>query len=250
MKQSENWQNSMTRECTVDYQKVVTYIEGYNISKNLTVPEYLSSLKLMHKCYFSAITWNAELIHNKERFFKLESKCNEDIASRLSEVVSDLGSSLFNWVNGNYKASRVMLRIAIENFIRAVSAVENKCQLIEKNAYHLFEVAAKQDAITGNSYIKSSYEHLHSDYKILCDDAHTATIQNMEHLSSLADLPSFHKEKSASSSKIYIRVSRNISSIFCILFNLFYHEMHYRNKENILNSLNSLTKPALASPSI
>lgn len=233
----------MTRECAADFCKIKKYIDEYRISGNLAKPEYVSDLKVIHKCYFGAITWNAELLHNKILFLSIYENCNEEIVYRLAEVVSDLGSSLFNWSNGNYKASKIMLRVAVENFIRAVSAIEDKTQLTEKNVYQLFDKASIQSNLNSNNTIKTCYEGLHADYKLLCEDAHTATIQNMQHLTSLADLPSFGKEKSKSTSKIYIRITKNISSIFCILFNGFYHKMHHRNKENILNSLDRNIKP-------
>lgn len=238
----------MTRECAVDFSKIKKYIDEYKISGNLEIPEYVSDLKVMHKCYFGAITWNAELLNNKISFLRIYENCNEEIVYRLAEVVSDLGSSLFNWSSGNYKAAKIMLRVAVENFIRAVSAIEDKTQLIEKNVYKLFDKASIQSNLNSNITIKTCYESLHADYKLLCEDAHTATIQNMQHLTSLADLPSFGKEKSQSTSKIYVRVTKNISSIFCILFNGFYHGMHHRNKENILNSLDRYIKPIVTAP--
>lgn len=238
----------MTRECSADFKEIKQYIESYRINQNLKYPGYISSLKIMHKCYFASITWNAELIHNKADFLAMESSSNEDILLRLIEVVSDLGSSLFNWANGNYKASRIVLRVAVENFIRAVSALEDKGQLVEKNVFHLFEKASSQNMFNGNGNIKKCYRSLHSDYKLLCKDAHTTGVQNMEHLSSLSDLPTFEKLKSDNSAAIYVRVCKNIASVFCIVFNTFYHQMHHRNRENILNSLGSNIRLAITAP--
>lgn len=238
----------MTRECNTDFKAIKKYIDGYRISDNLHNVDYVLSLKKMHKCYFSSITWNAELLHKKIDFLNLETSCNEDTILRLSEVASDLGSSLFNWSNGNYKASRVMLRIAIENIIRAISATEDNGQLTEKNVYKLFDNASSQQIFNSDKNINDCYKSLHSDYKLLCEDTHTATVDNMEHLTSLSDLPTYEKERSDSSSTIFIRVSKNITSMLCIIFNTFYHRMHHRNKENILHCLNKAIKPAITAP--
>ena len=220
----------------------------YNISKNLSYNKYTASLKKMHKCYFSAITWNAELIHNKDQFVLIIPDSNDDIAYRLTESVSDLGSSFFNWSNGNYKASRVLLRVAIENFIRGVSALEEKKQLSEKNVYKLFDNASNQNILKQNNKIKSCYKSLHADYKLLCKDAHTASVQNMAHLTSLADLPAFEADKSEDTASVFVRTSKNITSIFCLLFNQFYQNMHHRNRENILNCLSRDIKPFVSAP--
>jgi len=238
----------MSRECATDFKRIKNYINGYRISVNLEEDDFISSLKKMHKCYFSTVTWNAELMHKKDNFLKLNANCNDDIINLISEAASDLGSSLFNWANGNYKASRVMLRISIENFIRGISGIETSDQLTEKNVYKLFDTASTQNIFSDNSAVNQCYNSLRSDYKLLCKDAHTATLQNMAHLSSLADLPTFEKNKSEKAAEVFVRTSKNITTIFNLLFNSFYHKMHHRNKENVINSLSSEVKPLIVSP--
>jgi hypothetical protein len=143
-----------------------------------------------------------------------------------------------------------MLRVSIENFIKATSAIECKAQLTEKSVYKIFDVASGLDMFSDivNPKIRECYMALHGDYKLLCEDAHTATAQNMEHLTSLADLPAFQIIKSNSTAEVYVRVSKNITSIFCILFNSFFHKMHHRNRENILNCLNRDLRSIVLAP--
>lgn len=242
----------MSRECSNDFEDIRKYIDGYKISCNLSHAEYVDFLKNMHKCYFSAIAWSAELQHENAKFQQLYPNSNEDIIFRLIETVSDLGSSFFNWINGNYKTSRVMLRVAIENFIRAVSGIEDKSQLVEKSVYKVFDTASKQNLFNGslNPITKFCFDSLNSDYSTLCADVHTATIQNMERLTSLADFPAFDSKKSNSTADMYIRVAKNVTSIFCLIFNRFFHEIHHRNKENILISVPRKIKPSINSPTV
>jgi hypothetical protein len=232
----------MTRECNCDFKELKNYITAYRISGNLDEEEYLESLKSMHRCYFSTITWHAEMTHRKDDFLSNQTQSKDEILSRISEAVSDIGSSYFNWINGGYKTAKVMLRAAIENFVRAISSIDDGSQLTEKNVYTLFDKADCVAIFNRNESVKKMYIQLHADYKVLCEDAHTATTQNMEHLSSLAGLPVFKKKKAQDTRKIFIRVLNNMTGIFCILFNDFYHNMHYRNKENILNSLSRKIK--------
>lgn len=250
MRRLESWQNKMTRECTADYEKIKLYVNEYSMSKNLEHSDYKKFLKSMHKHYFSSITWSAELQQNKQGFLSLYADVNDDICFRLAESVSDLGSSLFSWANGNYKASKVMLRISIENFIRAISAIESKDQLSEKSAYKIFNVASCQGIFNDNvsPNIRRCYDALHNDYKLLCKDVHTAAAHNMENFTSLADFPAFQAGKSSNAAKIYIRVTKNITSIFCCLFNNFFHDMHHRNRENILYSMDSSLKASVLAP--
>lgn len=236
----------MTRECKADFVALKKYIEDFKISDNLEEPAYLDSLKNMHKIYFSLIIWNAEIEHSRDDFLLKYNDCSVDIVHRMSETVSDMGASLFNWLNGSNKTSRVMIRVAIENFIRSISAIDDKTQLTEKNVYLLFDKAAVSAIFNGNATIKKAYDQLHADYKTLCKDTHTTTINNMDHLSSLAGLPSFNKSKSGKAKDIYLRVAKNISCIYCLVFKEFFHSMHHRNKENILHSLPKEIKPIVS----
>ncbi len=239
----------MTRECKADFSNLTTYIVNYRIASNLDQDDFVASLKRMHKGYFAAITWNAEIAHKTDAFMSLPPACSDHVTQRLSECVSDFGSSLFNWANGNYKAARVMLRVSIENAVRGISAVEEEGLLEEKNAYKLFEQASKLGIFNQADVIRELFDALHADYKLLCRDAHTATAQDMEHLTSLAGIPAFDQEKSLDTEDVFVRVTRAITSIFCITFNQFFHQMHHRNKENVLNSLQGKIKPHITAPS-
>jgi len=240
----------MTRECKSDYALLSDYITSYSISQNLQATAYVDNLKNMHKCYFALITWNAELNHAKADFLLNNTNCNVEIILRLTEVVSDIRSALFNWINGSYKTSRIMIRTGLENFVRAVSAIDNKAQLVETNVYKLFENADEITIFKSQEAIADAYSQLHSDYKILCSDTHTATIVNMEQLSSLAGLPSFEKRKAADTKDIFVRVVNNMNTIFCLHFNSFYHSFHHRNKENIAHALSKESRALMMDPKI
>jgi len=236
----------MTRECKADFVELKKFIEHYRISKYLENAAYLESLKNMHKVYFSMVNWNAEMEHRRKDFLLLYNDSSVGIVRRISESVSDMGASLFNWMNGSNKTARVMMRSAIENFIRSISAIDNKSQLTEKNVYSMFEKAGGSAMLNSKPAIKKSYMQLHSDYKTLCKDTHTTTFTNMEQLSSLAGLPGFTKNKAETSKEIYVRIAKNISGIYCLVFSEFFHSMHHRNKENILHSLAKEIRPIVA----
>lgn len=236
----------MTRECKADFYELKNFIENFRISKKLESATYLEPLKNMHKVYFSMINWNAEMVHRRKDFLLTYNDCSVGIVRRISESVSDMGASLFNWMNGSYKTSRIMMRAAIENFIRSISAIDNKSQLTEMNVYLMFERAEGSAVLNSKAAIKKAYKQLHSDYKTLCKDTHTTTLTNMEQLSSLAGLPGFNKNKADASKEIYVRIAKNISCIYCLVFIEFFHGMHHRNKENILHSLAKDIRPIVS----
>lgn len=239
----------MTRECTADFVKLEKYISDYSISFNLKEKDYVKAAKRMHKVYFSLINWHVEYKHQTD-FFSKEYTSNEDILLRLSETVSDIGSSQFNWLNGSYKAARIMLRSAIENFVRALSAIEDTSLLTEKSVFKVFEKANSSSIFNISTTINDAYQLLHSRYATLCEDSHTATSSNMEHITSLADYPQYIAGKSESTKDLFISTVQNILLILCLSFNKIYHIMHHRNKENILNSIPTSYKSFIQDPTI
>ncbi|RON01306.1 hypothetical protein [Pseudomonas brassicacearum] len=236
----------MTRECTHDFTALQDYISNYSIAENLSDRSYVDAMKSMHKCYFSAITWHAEISSRKEEINAEIQTFTSDVWLRISETVSDLGASLFNWINGSYKTSRIMLRAGIENFIRAVGAIEDPTQLKEKNVFKLFESSASLEIFNKHAAIKGSFSQLHADYKILCGDTHTASFENMDQLSSLDGLPVYRKKKAGETKDIFVRTTKNLTLMICLLFNKFFHTMHHRNQENILNTVTKSMKPLIA----
>lgn len=237
----------MTRECKLDYENFISYITDYHISGNLEQVSYVETAKSMHKAYFSLLHWHGEFQHQKP-FFESEYSNNEEILIRISEVVSDIGSSKFNWINGSYKASRVMLRSSIENIVRALGSIDDESLLTEKSVYALFDNAKEANIFNSNETVRSCFNNLHSSYKKLCKDTHTATIENMENISSLADYPKFFEDKSKDAGKIFIDVVKNIIVILCLVFNRLYHKMHHKNQQNIMLSIPRKTKPLVLAP--
>ncbi|EJS9796637.1 hypothetical protein NV112_004697, partial [Vibrio parahaemolyticus] len=143
----------MTRECKSDFDSFLSYIASYKISENLEQTSYVETAKSMHKAYFSLLHFHCELNFQSE-LFRGEYSDDENILSRISEVVSDIGSSNFNWINGSYKASRVMLRSSIENFVRGLSSIEDETQLTEKSVYSLFDNAKESNIFNSNETVR------------------------------------------------------------------------------------------------
>ncbi|KFJ87933.1 hypothetical protein IJ23_09005 [Vibrio sp. OY15] len=237
----------MTRECKSDFDELIKYISNYKIDGNLDNSSYKTTAKSMHKAYFSLLHWHTEFMHQSE-FFEENYSNNKDIVNRISEVVSDVGSSKFNWINGSYKASRVMLRSSIENFVRALGSIDDESLLVEKSVYSLMGRAKVTSIFTSSEKVKSSFGNLHESYKELCKDTHTSQSENMEKISSLVDYPKFYEQKSNSTGGIFTSVVKNILIILCIVFNALYHKMHHKNRENILISIPRTSKPLILAP--
>ena len=234
----------MSRETNKDFKELIEYIDSYSL--NSDNQEYVSFVKSIHKHYFSMLSWNAEILHRKDDFYSASSISNERAYNYINESVSDISSSTFNWINGNYKTSRIMLRVSIENFIRGISSIENNSQLSEKNVYQLFDNAKDMAIFSKTITIKDRYNNLHSDYVLLCEDTHTASELNMENITSLSYFPEFNRDRALDCKNIYIRIVKNMNIVFCLIFSEFYHSIHHKNKENIMNSIPGSIKPILS----
>jgi hypothetical protein len=67
----------------------------------------------------------------------------------------------------------------------------------------------------------------------------------MEQLSSLAGIPVYKKGRAEDARHVYLRIAKNINFIYCLTFNQFFHNMHHRNRENILHSIPPATRALL-----
>lgn len=235
----------MSREQKSDFSKLISYIENYTIKNNTQNENYSSSLQEIHKCYFSLLQWHAELTFRDVDFL---SYINNDkaIYTRLLESISDIGASLFNWINGCYKVTQIMLRVSIENFIRSIGSIENAAEMSEKNVFKVFESASKLSVFSNKNTIQS-FNSLHSCYSALCEYIHTNDDKNMELASSLANFPKFSEEKSEPSKKNLLKIIKNFLIVLCICFNEFYHKMHHGSKTIIIDSIPRRHRPSIQS---
>lgn len=235
----------MTREIAADYLELETYVENYCLKNSLANPSFSAELKSIHKRYYSMLSWSSELNFNKSAFQKMYSNATTDISNRIIESVNDIGSAYFNWINGNYKTARVMLRVSIENFLRATSAIEDRTQLTEKSVYDLFDKAKNLNIIKGDKHVLGIFSLLRSTYKLLCKDVHSESLSGMGNISSLSHFPSYDTINSSSDSKLIIKVITEISTMFCLLFKSFFHSMYHRNKESILITIPKKYRPII-----
>jgi hypothetical protein len=235
----------MTRERKSDLISLNEFLSGYSIGKTLNNDKFQSDLRLIHKAYFSLLTWGAEMSHGANSVTSELPAISGPFEQRLNEAFSDIDSAVFNWVQGGYKAARVMIRSAIENFVRSVAGLEDSQLLSEKNVFSLFEKSSKLFIFNSIPSIQLYFKKLHSDYKVLCLDVHTAGVANMEKISSLAEFPRFDTLKSRHGAEIIIRVIKNLIASLCLIFNKFFHKMHHKNKENVLISIANNIKPVI-----
>lgn len=221
----------MSRDVKNDFQVLKRFIKEYSLSSFNSQPKLVELLSQMHKKYFSLMAFvyelkdldNPRVIDGKQRDFLLEA-------------LSDIGNSIFLSINGAYKPSRLMLRSSIETFSKGFVIDQLVSIDQEKRIYQMFDNIKKMDFFS-QAPNKAILNDLVSSYSELSKDIHTADKDNMQHTSSLNYFPTKSESSLESVSKINANIVSSFLTLLCVKFNSEYHEIHYTNKQIILNSI-------------
>lgn len=232
----------MSRDINEDYKKFRNYLNSYNLKTLVSKDKFGSHSKQIHKIYFCILVFQAEFNQQiSDGLFSINTQSLEYI----NESISNLGSSVFNWIHGSYKTSLVMLRLTIENFVRGVGSTEDINLLTEEVVHKLFDQYKMLDLYLQDLNQKNSFDKVHHEYKNLCSFVHTNSALNMEEIISLTTFPEFNREKSNKSKETIVKLNKELLFLFCKIFNEVLHNMHYKNKMIVLESIPRSLKPFL-----
>ena len=183
----------MSREVTKDFEKLKDFFANYTTAANIGNETFVKFLSSYHKKYLAYLTYIAELssYNANAALSGLVTKQFEFF----SESCSDCGLALFDAVNGNYKASRLLLRSSIENFMKAIALDEDPTIDQEASVYNLFDRIKVINFFSLSAGAMKLYNDIHQEYKELCRDVHTATVANMTQLSALKTFPTFDEKQ-------------------------------------------------------
>lgn len=233
----------MSREITQDFSNLVKFIKGYNLHELSSNSEFLKVLSQQHKKFFSYLTCIAELIPlaKGKTLLPLVSDNQLDF---ITESCSDIGSALFVMTHGAYKASKMMLRSSIETFHKGFSLDSIPDLDQEKSVYNIFD-RVKALNFFANEPQKGLFDAIHQDYKILCQDTHTAAEINMQHITALKYFPTFSLIDATQLSDILMRLVSSYNTLICLKYNEYFQKMHHRNKENIIENIPKPFRPLI-----
>lgn len=227
----------MTREARDDFQRLREFVGSYSLTHLGSNIAFNKQLQGIHNNYLSVLTFFSELKHLNKHNKVSEYNLSDNFFDYLMEFTSDIGNAIFSWIHGAYKPSKVMMRCSIENFIRAIGSLEDLGVLSETNVFRLFEIADKISLFTGSEIRKNRYESIHSYYKTLCADVHTASNKHMVHIDALKYFPHYDTSSANVIAKTIINIENICLSLLSLNFKDTFHKMHHRNKENIICSL-------------
>ena len=223
----------MSRKLKDDFSVLLDFIEKYNLS-NIVDVKFKIFLSQMHKKYYALIAFVNEIdkMDNEKKNPIIKDK-QKDF---LFENVSDIGNAIFLTINGAYKASKIMLRCSIENFLKGISISELHNIDREKRIYQMFDDISKITFFNIEPN-KTLFNNLKILYSELSKAIHTAGIEQMQHISSLNYFPTKSFDKLTEISKIIVKLSSIYLTLLSFKFNKEYHSMYYENKKIIITNI-------------
>jgi hypothetical protein len=231
----------MSREIKNDFLILKQFIEVYSL-RNILDDDFVISLSRFHKKYYAYLTVIGELQNSSEND-ELQNLSKEQLLF-ISESCSDIGTSFFNLFHGAYKSSKLILRSSIETFIKGFTMDEYQNVTKETSLYEIFRVVKTLEFFQSDVSM-SLINSIHSIYKALCADVHTAQEANMGSVSALNHFPKFSKSESEKITKVATQLICNYIALICLKYNQFYHQIHYKNREIINNGIEKSFRPLL-----
>jgi hypothetical protein len=220
----------MGRAIQKDFDEFWGFLKDYTLNEPLNLDQFKIQLKTQHKKLFAIMIYMCELDFQNSNDFQSLSK------SYAKETLSDLIQSLFCWCNGMYKPGYLSLRSAIETFTKAVIGNQDNSIFIEKSMYAVFERAKINSWFNSSIGIKY-FSLMHSNYVDLCKSVHSATVTNLEHISSLGILPKYDDFKSKEFYNLFISTSDCILAIILLNCKETCNKMHHANKQIYLDAI-------------
>lgn len=225
----------MSRDVTNDFVRLKEFFVNYTTAANLDNATFVKFLSAYHKKYLAYLTYIAELSAYKNNV-TLKGVTTKQFEF-FSESCSDCGLALFDAVNGNYKASRLLLRSSIENFMKAIAQDEDTTIDRESSVFNLFDRVKAVSMFASLAEAMTLYNHIHQEYRKLCRDVHTATMENMTQLSALKTFPTFDEKQAEGLIRIVKTLIMSYVTLLSLKYNNHYHSIGFANKEVIENAL-------------
>lgn len=224
----------MSRLTKKDFKELLQYIEKFSLKDLSENKDYLSIVSIYHKKYISYFVFITEL----------EDNIPEKEYLYFKETNSDLITSLFHLSTGNYKSCKLLLRSSLECFFKAfaLSYIPNIDK--EKSVYELFDKVKALDFFK-TSPNKEQFNNLHSVYKELCRDVHTAEKVNMANIASLNFFPKFSKKDANKITNLILKIIPSYCFLLATKYNKEFHKIHHSHKEIILLAVEKKLRPLI-----
>lgn len=221
----------MSRLISEDFERFEDFLNNYNISKLLLSEEQLEACKVMHKKLYALMVFSAEChIQNMNHIFQ----------EYINEMTSDLLLTIFCWIQGMYKTSKLEMRCSIENFLKAVISETDAKISDEKSVYKIFD-KAKGDKHFNKMMSETCLDQFNNDYSLLCHTVHS-DLSQLHSISALDLLPQYEKKQAQEIQKLYVRIIENCLVVLYLNYPEIIDRMHPENKADFLDCISKSHK--------
>ncbi len=214
-----------------DYQELLKFISSYKIEHSGFGGEFNNALKKMHKRYYVFLALHHELMTEGGFISTLPLAQQEIFKYRIGEVLSELGTILFLSIHGCYKAAKLVMRSSLENFSKAIGCLVNANIVNEKSVYKVIEIALSHEVF--NEKAKVEKNHINETYSKLCEDVHTASLKNMQHIDCIGSFPISDCKMFTLLSENFIRLINSFSSVLIKIEPNVFHKAQHTHKDLI-----------------
>lgn len=217
----------MNRKIKNDADKLINYFKEYTLEDIFTNEGFKNKYRMVHKKALGYLVLFAEIeIQNKKK-----NTFSEKSMFYLKESVSDVLQSFFTWVNGAYKGADLLLRSSIENFNKAIIGNYNNQVYVEKSVYKIFDMASQRSEYQSMMTNESFYDVLHRVYVELCKSTHTATNDDMDHITAMNLLPKYDDDKAEDYMNLMILLLDAYLGFFLANYKEFVDKMYRENMD-------------------
>lgn len=225
----------MSREVPEDFSRLKDFFTGYTTAANMSNADFVKFLSTYHKKYLAYLTYIAEL--SVYPVNALLTRLSQKQFEFFAESWSDCGLALFDAVNGNYKAARLLLRSSIENYMKAIALDADTTIDQESSVYNLFDRVKAVSFFSSSRDTMKLFTAIYQEYKELCRDVHTASVANMIQMSALNTFPTFDLKHANALLRIVKTLVSSYVTLLTLKYNAHYHSIKYVNKEVIENAV-------------
>ena len=224
----------MSKATNQSLQEFFEFISKYDLRKLLEDKEYKTAVKSIYRRYHSLLVWQTNLLNGN--IWSGNSK-DQEFRLYFSEAVSDICHSFLLFCHGMYKAANLVMRVAIEAFVKAMGLAGNQKVLTITSLFEVFNIVSSIEIIRNNALCSRCFQKIHQNYIELCNYVHIASPSYMSLTSATGAFPKFSLEESKEFEQRITDVVVSVCSIFAIMFNDRFKAMHHRSIDVILDIL-------------
>lgn len=227
------------------FKKLEDFLASYAYKSLLANATFLTHLKKIHRKFHSLLILHHYL--SSKPIWPKEVVRSREFTDYLTETTSDISQSIFSFCHGSYKSSFLLLRSAIENFVKVIGLHQGQKVLTITVVHDLLQVVSATDIVAKNASVKANYSDLKHSYAALCSYVHTSDKKFMTCVTIVGEHPTFKKDKGGEASDL---ICKTILNFLVILSFMFWHDfksgLHHTELDLLNDNLESEVKKRLA----